>query len=112
MKNMLLDNVLHIQNIPILPNDFITIFCFLYSFLLCTVVCMHNYHSAHIFMVYNSVQYVPSHSMFLPYFIMGKLYVTPGRESGRNKKAWEFNGTPMHLLDVYIITNQIFFLHS
>ena len=26
--------------------------------LLCTVVCMHNFHSAHIFIVYNSVQYV------------------------------------------------------
>ena len=35
---------------------------------------MHNYHSAHIVMVYNSVQYVPIHSMYLPYFIMVILF--------------------------------------
>ena len=64
---MPLDHVLYFRNITILPVDFIAFFLYLCICLclLCIVVCMHTYHSEHIFMVYNSVQYVLSNSMFL-----------------------------------------------
>ena len=42
------------------------LFCFLCIFLyfLCIVICMHNFYSAHIFIVYNSVICNSSHSIF------------------------------------------------
>ena len=42
-----------------LPVDYLSFFCFLYLYIclcfLCIVICMHSFHSADIFIVYNSV---------------------------------------------------------